>query len=101
MWMLTLFDLPTDTPMQRRVAQKFRKRLVQDGFLMLQYSVYGRPCPTPENAAVHEARVTGWRPDEGHGRILMVTDQQFGRRKVCHGKTRTQGERAPAQITCF
>lgn len=101
MWMITMFDLPTETKAQRRTAQQFRKLLMQDGFLMLQYSVYARPCPSPENAAVHEARVTSGLPEEGQVRVLMVTDQQFGRMKIFHGKTKTPTEKPPAQITFF
>lgn len=101
MWIIAMFDLPTETKVQRHNAQQFRKLLMQDGFHMLQFSVYARPCPSPENAAVHDTRVTAWIPEEGQVRLLIVTDQQFARMKVFHGKSSTPTEKPPAQITFF
>lgn len=40
MRVLLMFDLPVETKKQRRVYSKFRKRLIEDGFLMMQYSIY-------------------------------------------------------------
>lgn len=57
MWVLVLFDLPTDTKKQRHAASKFRKELLSDGFTMFQFSIYLRHCPSIENADVHIKRV--------------------------------------------
>ena len=57
MWVLVFFDLPTDTKKERKVAADFRKALLQDGFVMFQFSIYIRHCPSVENAAVHIKRV--------------------------------------------
>ena len=40
MWVLALFDLPTESKAQRRAYTRFRKHLLEDGFTMMQYSVY-------------------------------------------------------------
>ncbi|WP_241957687.1 CRISPR-associated endonuclease Cas2, partial [Staphylococcus devriesei] len=40
MRVLLMFDLPVETKQQRRIYSKFRKRLIEDGFLMMQYSIY-------------------------------------------------------------
>ena len=50
MWVLVFFDLPTDTKKERKVAADFRKALLQDGFVMFQFSIYIRHCPSVENA---------------------------------------------------
>lgn len=44
MWVLALFDLPVDKPESRRQYTRFRKELLDDGFTMMQYSVYQRHC---------------------------------------------------------
>ena len=44
MWLFCLFDLPTNTKAQRKRASDFRKFLLEDGFDMMQYSVYKRHC---------------------------------------------------------
>ncbi len=40
MWLFCLFDLPTNTKKQRKRASEFRKKLIEDGFDMMQFSVY-------------------------------------------------------------
>ena len=40
MWLYVMFDLPVETKSQRRVAARFRKDLLKDGFTMHQFSVY-------------------------------------------------------------
>ncbi len=44
MWVVVMFDLPVDTKKARREYTRFRKKLLRDGFMMLQYSVYARHC---------------------------------------------------------
>lgn len=53
MWVLVFFDLPTDTKKERKAAADFRKQLLADGFIMFQFSIYMRHCPSAENAEVH------------------------------------------------
>ena len=42
MMMLLSFDLPRDTKEERKQASEYRKRLVELGFSMKQYSLYER-----------------------------------------------------------
>ena len=53
MWVLVLFDLPTETKKDRKVYTDFRKNLQKDGFTMFQFSIYLRHCMSMENANVH------------------------------------------------
>lgn len=78
MWVLVLFDLPTETKRQRHDAAKFRKKLMEDGFTMFQFSIYLRHCPSAENADVHIKRVRSLLPEYGKVGILKITDKQFG-----------------------
>ena len=39
MWVMVLFDLPTETKKDRKAAADFRKRLMEDGFTMFQFSI--------------------------------------------------------------
>lgn len=101
MWVFAMFDLPTDTKEARKAYHDFRAALLGDGFTMLQYSVYARHCATEENAEVHDKRVRARLPPDGEVRLLTVTDKQFERMKVFHGKTRKATEKAPDQISFF
>lgn len=77
MWVLVLFDLPTDTKKDRKAYTLFRKKLLDDGFQMFQFSIYMRHCPSRENADVHIKRVKSFLPAKGHVGIFQFTDKQF------------------------
>ena len=93
MWVLVLFDLPTETKKQRKAAATFRKELVKDGFGMFQFSIYLRNCPSRENADVHIKRVKSFLPHYGHVGILRITDKQFGLMELfyCRDKAKKPG----------
>ncbi|QOR74380.1 CRISPR-associated protein Cas2 [Cruoricaptor ignavus] len=78
MWVLVLYDLPVDTKANMKAANLFRKRLVDDGFALFQFSMYIRHCPSRENAEVHIRRVKSILPKAGKVAILCITDKQFG-----------------------
>ena len=101
MWVIVLFDLPTDTKKARRQYTLFRKKLLNDGFGMMQYSVYYRHCASEENALVHTKRVKSSLPQEGEIRIVKITDKQFGRIEVYYGKKRKPTEKPPVQLELF
>lgn len=101
MWLLAMFDLPTDTPKARKDYAHFRKQLLKDGFTMMQYSVYVRHCASEENTAVHLRRVQSFLPNDGEVRILAITDKQYERMRVFLGKKRKRTESPPAQLELF
>lgn len=78
MWVMVLYDLPTETKAMMKDAAQFRKRLEGDGFSLFQFSIYVRHCPSKENADVHIKRVRGWLPKYGKIAIVTITDKQFG-----------------------
>ncbi len=65
MWVMVLFDLPTETKKDRKASAEFRKRLIGDGFSMFQFSIYIRHCASIENAEVHIRRVKAILPEYG------------------------------------
>jgi len=97
-WIIVLFDLPTDTKTARRQYTRFRKALLDDSFTMMQYSVYMRHCASDENAVVHVKRVKTTLPPDGEVRIVKITDRQFGKIEVYYGKKRQPTEQAPTQL---
>ena len=52
MWLFVFFDLPVVTKKERKIAATFRKNLMKDGFVMLQFSVYIRHCASKESKEV-------------------------------------------------
>jgi CRISPR-associated protein Cas2 len=86
MWVLVLFDLPTETKKEKKSAFDFRTKLVKDGFTMFQFSIYLRHCASRENAEVHVKRVKSLLPEKGSVGILCITDKQFGAMELFHCK---------------
>lgn len=101
MWIITMFDLPTDTKIARRQYAQFRKNLIKDGFTMMQFSVYIRHCASEDNAQVHINRVQQMIPPQGEVRIVLITDKQFERMRVFWGKKRKKPEPPPQQLELF
>ena len=101
MWIIVFFDLPTDTKKAKRQYTDFRKGLLEDGFAMMQFSVYYRHCASKENASVHMERVRDIVPPDGEVRVMQFTDKQFERMEIYLGKRRTRTEEAPAQLEMF
>ena len=50
MWVLVFFDLPTETKKERKIYSDFRKKIMQDGYTMFQFSIYLRHCSSMQNA---------------------------------------------------
>lgn len=101
MWLFAMFDLPVDTPENRRNYTRFRSALLRDGFLMLQFSVYARFMPSDEAAQVHLKRARQALPPGGQVRLLAVTDHQFSRMEVYQGKRLRAAEANPDQFLLF
>ena len=101
MWVIAVFDLPTDTPKARREYTQFRKLLLKNGFRRMQYSVYSRHCASQENADVHVQRIERAIPPDGEVRIITITDKQFERMRIFVGKMRKAPEKGPRQLEFF
>ena len=86
MWVLVLFDLPTETKKERKAHTQFRKKLLDNGFTMFQFSIYMRHCASRENAEVHIKRVKSLLPEKGYVGILCITDKQFGTMELFYCK---------------
>ena len=101
MWVLVLFDLPTETKKQRSQATRFRKDLLDEGFTMFQFSIYLRHCPSKENAEVHIRRVKNCLPQHGKVGIICITDKQFGQMEIFFSKKQTDLPSTPQQLELF
>lgn len=100
-WLFAIFDLPVVSEDDKRNYTHFRKALLNDGFLMIQYSVYARYCNGEEAAEAHRRRIKASLPPDGEVRILHVTDRQFTKMDVYIGKKRNNPESPPEQLVLF
>ncbi|MGL4593107.1 MAG: CRISPR-associated endonuclease Cas2 [Thermoguttaceae bacterium] len=101
MWLITMFDLPVKTKNDRKVYTTFRKNLIEHGFSMIQYSVYVRFCASEELAQKYRKAIRHALPQDGHVRILTMTDRQFEKMENYVGILRTKNESEPRQLLFF
>ena len=101
MWVFVFFDLPTETKKDRRNASQFRKKLLKDGFTMLQFSIYTRHCNSRENAEVHIRRVKSILPPRGETIVFTITDKQFGMMEFFRGESEAARPETSQQLELF
>lgn len=94
-WMMVAFDLPVVTKPERKAATTFRKFLLDDGYQMMQYSVYIRPCVTYARQQTHLRRLKEHIPPEGSIRAIFITRSQWERSYVIHGQPAQEGTPEP------
>lgn len=99
-WLVVAFDLPVLSPLQRKTATGFRKFLLDDGFQMMQFSVYVRPCVSFARQETHLGRIKKNIPAEGKIRAFFVTRAQWERAYVLYGSPAKEipPEKMPEQI---
>ena len=100
-WVLVFFDLPVGTPEERKAANNFRKDLIHDGYMMVQFSVYARPCGTADRVDTQVRRLKLKIPSKGEVRGLMISDAQWGRMIVMRSQQTAEAEKMPAQMQFF
>ncbi|GHT26431.1 hypothetical protein FACS18942_03870 [Planctomycetales bacterium] len=101
MWLIAMFDLPVKTKKERKVANRFRKDLLEDGFTMMQLSVYMRFCTSEEAAQTHRRRIKKMLPESGSVRVLTLTDRQFEKMENYVGTISSENEKKPRQLMFF
>ena len=85
MRMLVFFDLPVKTRKERRAYTVFRRFLINDGYDMIQYSVYGRIVNGRDAEKKHLKRLVDNLPPDGSVRCMTVTEKQFAGMHVLVG----------------
>ena len=77
MRIIVFFDLPTETPADRKEYRRFRKMLIKNGFVMMQESVYSKIVlnSTAKDYVLEIRRKN--KPPEGLIQALTITEKQF------------------------
>lgn len=89
MRVIVMFDLPVDTSMNRRHYRWFRKFLIDEGFVMMQESIYTKICPNMHSVNKVELNVRKHCPPKGLVQVMMVTERQFASMKMFVGEADT------------
>jgi len=97
---MVAFDLPVVTKEGRKRATQFRNFLLDDGYQMIQFSVYARACVSFARQETHMRRLKLAIPPEGSVRAIFVTASQWERAFVIYGSPAREvsAEPMPEQI---
>ncbi len=85
MRMILFFDLPTVTKAERKIYSKFRKALIEKGFMMMQFSVYCKIYANRDSAMNDRKNIKRIAPENGNIRILIVTEKQYASIEIIIG----------------
>ena len=78
MWMMVLFDLPVIEKKERKDATEFRKFLLDNGFSMVQYSIYTKLFSGKDACEKYYRMIHDNLPMKGKVDIITITDRQYG-----------------------
>lgn len=86
MRVIVMFDLPTETSLDRRRYRWFRKFLIDDGFVMMQESIYTKICLNMHAVDIVEANLRRNCPPKGIVQLMTVTERQFAGMEMLVGE---------------
>lgn len=101
MWLFVFFDLPTKTKKERKKYNQFRRYLLNDGFIMMQYSIYTRICKGDDSIDTHKKRVKDHIPNRGNIRMISITDLQFSKMETLIGIKSEEEKLGKKQLLLF
>ena len=90
MRMIVFFDLPVKRKADMKAATKFRNTLLNDGFQMMQFSVYSRIIRNDCNVEKHLQYLKRNLPPHGSIRVLTVTEKQYASMEILVGTSTEQ-----------
>lgn len=90
MRILLMFDLPTKTSLDLRSYREFKKNLHNDGFIMLQESIYTKLALNITSANLLKYKVSNYAPTKGNICILVLTEKQYANMVYITGERQSQ-----------
>lgn len=77
MWIICMFDIPVRTKTEMRKATRFRNLLLDEGFVMKQFSVYIKPVKSLNVGQTVTRKLSKFIPDNSSISFLYITDKQY------------------------
>ena len=100
MWMLVLFDLPVVEKEERKAATDFRNFLLDNGFSMVQYSIYTKLFSGKDACEKYYRLIEQNLPYEGKVDIITITDKQY-ENIISYKSTEKVKKNEPQQLLMF
>ena len=102
MRLLLFYDLPMNSKRNQRVYSNFRKYLIKNGYMIIQYSIYSKIFSNRDSAIKHISVLKNNLPDKGSVRTMLVTEKQYARMQILVGnKSKMEEQITPDSFLLF
>ncbi len=87
---IVFFDLPNIYSSDKKNYIKFRKFLINEGFVMMQESVYSKLVLNTQQANLLKERIKRNSPKKGIIQTLTITEKQYSQIEYIIGTSQTK-----------
>lgn len=87
---IVFFDLPNIYARDKKNYLKFRKHLVNEGFVMMQESVYSKLVLNTQQSELLVERIRKQAPKKGLIQVLTITEKQYSQIEYIIGEGKTK-----------
>lgn len=77
MRIIVMHDLPNNNYEESKEYQKFRKLLIKNGYIMMQFSIYSKCLNVKTKYELEVNKLKKFIPSQGNIRILAITEKQY------------------------
>ena len=90
MRVIVMFDLPVITTEQQRAYRKYRKWLIESGFVMMQQSIYTKIVLNPTAAQFLKVQIRNQQVKEGIIQVMTITEKQYADIELIIGEAKSE-----------
>ncbi len=87
---IVFFDLPNIYAKDKRNYLKFRKYLINEGFIMMQESVYSKIILNSQQSILLTDRIRKNAPSKGLIQVLTITEKQYSQIEFIIGESNSK-----------
>lgn len=99
MRLIIMFDLPMQTSTEKRSYREFRKFLIENGYVMMQYSVYSKLILNRSVLNYQKIKLYENSPSKGNVDIMVITEKQYANIETMIGDSvRTNQENSTKRL---
>lgn len=81
-----MFDLPSTEDYEKKEYTLFRKQLLKNGYIMMQFSIYTKPTNVQVKLEQELKKISKYIPTSGNIRLLSITEKQYSNMIMILGK---------------
>ncbi|MGL4768791.1 MAG: CRISPR-associated endonuclease Cas2 [Mycoplasmoidaceae bacterium] len=92
MRIIVMYDITSDNALDNQAYNYYRKLLLKNGYIMMQYSVYSKCINSKTKFSAEIKKISQKIPKKSRIRVLFVTEKQYGDMVHLSGKPKINEE---------